>query len=125
MVFPAISESGTNAMRPALFLILAVAVTSAQTKTQTAASLSAAPSSATFGQSVNLIATVSPQGATGKVTFYDGVAILGSAALSNGTASLTTTAIGYGKRPLTALYGGDSNYAFSLSPALTQNVTTK
>src|ERR1035438_6193190 len=125
MVFPAISKSGTISMRPAFLFVFLVAVTSAQAKTQTVTSLSAAPSPGTFGQAIALIATVSPQAATGKVTFYDGVALLGSATLSNGAASLTTTAIGYGKRSLTALYGGDNNYAVSLSPVLAQNAATK
>ena len=125
MVFPAISKSGTITMRPAFLFVFLVAVTSAQAKTQTVTSLSAAPSPGTFGQAIALIATVSPQAATGKVTFYDGVALLGSATLSNGAASLTTTAIGYGKRSLTALYGGDNNYAVSLSPVLAQNAATK
>jgi hypothetical protein len=68
---------------------------------------------------------VSPPGATGKVTFYDGAAILGSATLSAGVANFSTIAIGYGKRVLTARYGGDSNYAGSLSPPFAEQTTTK
>ena len=41
-----------------------------------------------FGAPVTLTATVSPSSATGPVTFYDGVAILGVAQLSNGNATL-------------------------------------
>jgi hypothetical protein len=108
-----------------LFPFLLVAVTSAQAKTQTVTSLSAKPSSASLGQAVTLIVSMSPPGATGQITFYDGVAIPGSATLSNGTASFANSAIGYGKRSLTALYGGDSNYAISLSTVLVLNVTTK
>jgi hypothetical protein len=51
-----------------------------------------------FGRPLTLTATVSPSGVTGKVTFYDGVAILGIAALNNGTASLSTILLPAGKR---------------------------
>ena len=104
---------------------LSVAFTSAQAGTQTVTSLSAAPSAAILGQAIALTASVSPPGATGKVTFYDGAAILGSATLSAGVANFSTIAIGYGKRVLTARYGGDSNYAGSLSPPFAEQTTTK
>ena len=68
---------------------------------------------------------MSPPAATGKVTFYDGVAILGSATVSAGVANLSTIAIGYGKRVLTARYGGDNNYAGSLSPSVAIQIATK
>src|SRR5580698_6549238 len=72
-------------------------------------SLQAAPMASTLGQAVTLSATVSPGTATGKVTFYDETAILGSASLSNGTAVLSTTGIAYGTRHIKARYIGDAN----------------
>ncbi|SPF40037.1 exported hypothetical protein [Candidatus Sulfopaludibacter sp. SbA4] len=41
-----------------------------------------APTVAQFGGTVTLTATVTPAGATGKVTFYDGTTILGIGTLS-------------------------------------------
>ena len=55
-----------------------------------------------FGQPLTLTATVSSTSATGKVTFYDGVTILGIATLSSGQATLTTTLLPTGKRSLKA-----------------------
>src|ERR1700722_6677259 len=106
-------------------LLLLAVITSTQAKTQTSVALQAVPSSATLGELVTLTAYVTPAGATGVVTFYDGAALLGSAVASNGSAMLTTTAIGYGKRSLMALYGGDANDAASLSAAFAENITTR
>lgn len=65
--------------RPSLVLrFLSAAVAAAQAATQTVTALAAAPSSAIFGQAVALTASVSPPGATGKITFYVGTAILGT-----------------------------------------------
>ena len=109
----------------ALFLaLLTVAVTCAQAQTQTTTSLAAVPPSLTFGQAVKLTASVSPSAAFGKITFYDGMSIVGVASLSNGAASFSTVSIGYGKRLLTTRYGGDS-YADSLFVPVAVNVATK
>jgi len=108
-----------------LVMLSLVAATSAQSQNPTVIVLSAIPASATLGQAVTLTATVTPLSATGKVTFYDGTAILGVAPLKSGSASLATIGIGYGKRLLTARYGGDSNDSRSISPALTEHIVTK
>jgi hypothetical protein len=65
-----------------------------------------------------LTASVSPSAATGAVTFYDGTTSLGSGTLSSGTATLSTTFSTTGTHSLTAIYGGDSNYATSSSAAV-------
>jgi Bacterial Ig-like domain (group 3)/FG-GAP-like repeat/Beta-propeller repeat/Divergent InlB B-repeat domain len=78
-----------------------------------------------FGQSVTLTATITPSAATGKVTFYDGTAVLGTAKVSSGVATLATIGIGWGQRLLTARYLGDSNYSAAMSPPITENITTK
>jgi hypothetical protein len=64
-----------------------------------------------------LTASVSPSAATGTVTFYDGTTSLGSGTLSSGTATLSTTFSTTGTHSLTAIYGGDLNYATSSSAA--------
>ena len=66
---------------------------------QTTLTTSANPS--VFGQAVTLTAAV-PSGATGKVTFLDGSAIVGVAAVSGGQATLTTSLLAAGARPLRA-----------------------
>ncbi len=59
---------------------------------------------------------------TGTVTFQDGAATLGTGTLSGGNATLTTSGLGAGVHSITAIYGGDANFANSTSPALTQTV---
>jgi hypothetical protein len=85
---------------------------------------SAAP--AVFGQSVTFTATlsaVSPgSGApTGTVTFYNGSAVLGTAAISNGVASFTTGSLSVGSHTIKAAYGGDADFTGS-SKSISQSV---
>ena len=74
-----------------------VAVAQAQT-----AALVPSPNPSVFGQPVTLTATVS--GAIGKVTFYDGVTVLGVSPVSSGQATLTTSLLPAGTRQLHACY---------------------
>jgi hypothetical protein len=84
--------------------------------TGTTTTLSTAPvSTASLGQAVTLTATVSPAGPTGKVTFYDGVNIIGVGTLSGTTASVSTVMLPAGARSLRAYYNGDVNFSASLS----------
>jgi hypothetical protein len=59
---------------------------------------------------------------TGLVTFFDGPAVLGSAALAGGVARLTTSALGIGTHSITASYTGSVYVVASSSGAITQNV---
>jgi hypothetical protein len=61
------------------------------------------------------------------VTFYNGTAVLGTAPLTAGAASLTTSALVAGLFTITAHYPGDSSFAGSTSVGLRQTVnsTTK
>jgi hypothetical protein len=70
--------------------------------------LTAAPNPSVFGAPVVLTANVTPPNATGRVTFYDGVTLLGSKPLSSGTASISTILLPAGSRKLTAYYSGDA-----------------
>ena len=74
-----------------------------------AAAITFAPSAnpSLFGQPLTLTATVTPVAATGRVTFYSGVTILGIEQSSNGTASITTSLLSSGPNSLRAYYGGD------------------
>ena len=90
-------------------------------RSNTTTSLNAAPNSVTAGQSVTLTATVT-SGATGPVTFYDGVSILGTRVLSGNQAVFTTTLLLSGTHSLHAAYAGDSHYSPSASAALSETI---
>src|SRR5438552_7466850 len=79
----------------------------------------------TCGQKVTLTATVTPTGATGTVTFFDGASTLGTGTLdANGNATLSVTNFTAGSHSLTASYASDGTYASSTSPDYTQTVNT-
>src|ERR1019366_9455539 len=81
----------------------------------------ASPNPANYGQAVTLGATVTT-GATGAVTFYDGVTVLGVGTISSTQATLTTVMLPSGTRQLRAYYGGGATYAASSSVVLRQTV---
>ena len=81
----------------------------------------------TLGTSVTFTATltVSPTlgiAPTGSVTFMDEAAPLGTVTLTGTTAALATTLLSVGTHSITAIYGGDDNYAPSTSSVVTQEV---
>lgn len=75
------------------------------------------------GRTVTFTARVSPASATGTVQFRDGSTPLGTAALTNGVASISIATLAAGKHPITAIYGGDGNFTGSQSAVLNQSVT--
>src|SRR5204863_86939 len=78
-----------------------------------------------IGTAVTLTATVtSPVTGTltGTVTFQDGTSALGTGTLSGGAATFTTSGLTGGTHSITAIYGGDANFAGSTSPILTQTI---
>ena len=94
------------------------------TRAETATALTSSPNPSTYGAVVTLTATVSPPAATGTVTFYDDAVELGTGTLSAGTATLNDSTLSVGTHAnLTALYGGDANYAGSASAAHSHEVT--
>jgi hypothetical protein len=99
-----------------------LSVTQASTTTKLSTNLI----SITPGGSLQLTAQVTPQfsgSPTGTMTFSVGNTQLGQAAVTNGTATLTTTALSaIGTSSLTANYGGDMNFASSNSAASTVTV---
>jgi len=86
-------------------------------------SLQASTTTPQYLTNVTLTATVSPSAATGTVTFYNGGANIGSAAVSGGVATLTTQFAAGGTDTLRAVYSGDYNYLSSTSNSLTMNVS--
>jgi len=86
----------------------------------------ASPSPSTYGQAVTFTATVTAAAGapTGTVRFKDGLTVLGTGAVSGGTATFTTTAtqLSGGSNSITAAYGGDSDDLASTSTAFSQTV---
>jgi hypothetical protein len=78
--------------------------------------------SSTFGTSITLTATVTPTGAGGAVTFFDGTNILGVGALIGGVATWQTRQLGVGAQLLSAHYDGDSGHSGSQSANLAHAV---
>ncbi len=73
--------------------------------------LVSSPNPSLFGQSVTLTGTLSGGLApTGTVTFFDGIALLGSNPVSAGVATRTTSSLALGVHPLQATYAGDDNH---------------
>ncbi len=82
--------------------------------TATSINLTANAAALVYGQSETLTATVTAAGSTptgGTVTFLDGGKAIGTAALSGGTAALTTSPLAVGQHLFTASYGGAGSYA--------------
>jgi hypothetical protein len=86
--------------------------------------LTASPNPAFISNPVTLTATIGSLGIspTGTVTFYDGTTVIGSAAVSGGTATLTISALPAGTQSITAVYSGDSSYTAATSSALAENL---
>jgi hypothetical protein len=59
---------------------------------------------------------------TGSVNFKDGTTLLGTASLSGGRATFTSSTLSIGAHSITAVYSGDTNFMGSTSPALVQTV---
>jgi hypothetical protein len=81
--------------------------------TATTITIEAAPHSIIAGQSVTLTATVTPSSATGTVSFFNNgsTTALGTAPLTAGIATLSTTSLPVGTDSISASYGGDSDDA--------------
>ncbi len=90
----------------------------------TTTTLTPAPNPSTYSQTIVLTARVAPTLTTsltvsGSVTFADGGTVLGTATVSNGTATLQLPAsagqafLTVGTHTITATYGGDANFSGS------------
>ncbi|PYU52896.1 MAG: hypothetical protein DMG56_29540, partial [Acidobacteria bacterium] len=93
-----------------------------QTVNRVASSTSVASSNnpSIFGSAVTFTATVTSSATS--IPTQDGAATLGTGMLSGGNATLATSALVGGVHSITAVYGGDANFANSTSPGLTQTV---
>lgn len=111
----------TRAFQQVLFLIALSQVLVAQTTS--AVTLFSSSNSSDHDAPVTLTATVTPAGATGRVIFHDGVAVLGVRAISRGQASLTTALPGAKLRSLHAHYSGDAAHSPSNSAIVTRQAS--
>jgi hypothetical protein len=84
--------------------------------------LTSTPNPSTFGEAVELSATLYPLSATGIVSFYDQNGGLGDVAVQGGVATLKLSTLPTGTDSLKALYNGDATYPKNLSPVYTQTV---
>ena len=115
----------THKLPVALLLLTLSLLPQAQGLTSTTLTLAVSPTPSVLGAPVTLSATVTPINATGKVTFYDGVTVLGTKTLSGGSASFLTGLLPSGARKLRAYYAGDSGNAAATSNVVTQVVNAK
>jgi hypothetical protein len=100
-----------------------VTVTIQQGPTNTTLTTSANPS--VEGESITFAAAVtsSATNITGSILFEDGGVTLGSVPLGgSGTAVYTTSSLGFGSHPITAVYSGDTNHLSSTSPAVGEQI---
>jgi hypothetical protein len=94
------------------------------TAAATTTALTAAPNPSAPGETVIFTANVTSNAGspTGKVTFEDGAATLGSSTLASGVATFSTSALSAGAHSITAAFGGAGAFAPSTSSAVTQTV---
>jgi len=92
----------------------------------TTTKLLSSPDPSTYGQAVTFTAAITsglgapPDEET--ITLMKGATVLGTGALSGGSASFTISTLPVATNPITAVYGGDSKFGSSTSKALKQVV---
>jgi hypothetical protein len=90
----------------------------------TTTTLTSSVNPSTYGQAVTFTASVSPTVPNGEtVTFYNAGVSIGKGETSGGQSTLATSTLPAGSDSITAIYGGDANYASSASTALAQTVS--
>jgi len=96
-----------------------------QAPVASATSLAASPNPSSYGQPVTFTATATAGSGVlaGTVTFKDGAATIGTAAVVNGQASISLTSLSIGSHSVTAAYSGDTHgHGPSTSAAVSQTV---
>lgn len=95
------------------------------TAASSAVSLVADANPTVYLVAVQLTASVTPSGAGGTVTFYDGATPLGSAPVVSDQAGLSVSSLSVGSHTLSAQYGGDASHGASTSADLAHDVMAK
>ena len=95
--------------------------------TSTSTGLSASPNPSVAGQSVTLMATITPTPTgtpLGTVSFYSDTTVLNTAAVnSSGVATFTTSSLPAGSDAIKATYSGNIDFSASASPVITETIT--
>ena len=114
--FPGSTDYAPTHSTPVVFTIA---------RTVAAIAVAMSPSSAVYGQSVTVVATVAGASVpSGTVTFFDGATSLATVPLNgSGQATLTTTGLAVGSHAITATYSGDANFFGSQSGSATESVS--
>jgi hypothetical protein len=99
-------------------------VTQTVNKAPSTVTVTSSKNPAVNGDSITFTAAVLPASASGTVQFLDGTTVLGTGALSGGTAALTISTLQVGTHSIKAVYGGDGRYVGSTSSVLSQSVTS-
>ncbi|MBF0567445.1 MAG: Ig-like domain repeat protein [Nitrospirae bacterium] len=107
-----IADEGNNRIREVQML----------TTSSTTVALTTGINPSTYGSSLTFTVAVTGSSPTDTVTLYDGATSLGSASLSSGQATFTTSSLSVGTHSITAVYSGDANNATSTSSVLSQVV---
>lgn len=101
------------------------AIRQAVARYATSTAVTSSPNPSPAGEKVTFTATVSTSSMlkpTGMVTFVEGTSTLGTAKLSGGQASFSTSALTAGQHAISAVYNGTAIFAGSLSATITQTV---
>ena len=99
-----------------------VVLTAQAITTPTTTTLASSANPSASGQNVTFTATVTPPAATGTVSFFDGVVLLGTSPLVVGTATFSTSTLSAASHSITAQYSGDLVFGPSTSAPLVQVV---
>lgn len=119
------SGSPSTSARTIRFLVDSASATrSLQIKVSSSVAVSSSSPSQSFQQSLTFTATLLPSASTGSVEFFDGVTSLGTATVSGGVATKSTSALTIGTHNITAVYAGDTARLGSTSPVFVQTITT-
>ena len=122
------SYAGTANLHQSTSNILDITINAAAARTTiaTRTAITSSTPQADQGFTICLTATVAPTSGstspTGNVDFMIGKNKIGTAALANGSAYLTTAALPPGDNAITASYEGDGSFASSSSSAITVNI---
>jgi len=86
--------------------------------------LTSSPNPAFLTYPVSFTASLPPYASaeTGSMTYYSGTIAIGTASVSGGSATFTTTSLPVGAQSITAAYSGDADYAPAASNAITETV---
>ncbi|WP_340239953.1 Ig-like domain repeat protein [Emticicia soli] len=115
------NSPGTNQLVSITNANIFLAKYNAEIQVATTNTLTSNNTPASVGANVQFTATITPNTATGTVTFKDGSTTIGTATLNNGVATLNTDLLTVGTHTITAEYGGDATY-FSSSGGISQVV---